>query len=181
MLDAEGMMLPLREDVLRTAALPDGIVARTRHDLTRELIDELTVTDAKIRVADKQLRQLVNGHGSTRIRPARDRPVRVARLISDMRRFRTPAHFASGNGTAPLEASSGDQRCHRLSRAGNRRINRALHIAAVVQLRRDTPGLAYYRRRLAERQNHDKSARAPATGFSSFSGRREDLVPSVRS
>jgi Transposase IS116/IS110/IS902 family len=32
----------------------------------------------------------------------------------------------------PLDASSGDQTRHRLSRAGNRRINRALHIMAVV-------------------------------------------------
>jgi NAD(P)-dependent dehydrogenase (short-subunit alcohol dehydrogenase family) len=42
--------------------------------------------------------------------------------------------------TAPLDASSGDQKRHRLSRAGNRRINRVLHIMAVVQLRHDTPG-----------------------------------------
>jgi hypothetical protein len=31
-----------------------------------------------------------------------------------------------------------------LSRVGNRRINRALHIMAVVQLRNQTPGRAYY-------------------------------------
>ncbi|WP_318783762.1 transposase [Plantactinospora soyae] len=48
-----------------------------------------------------------------------------------------------------MDASSGDQQRHRLSRAGNRRINRALHIMAIVQLRRDTEGRRYYRRRLA--------------------------------
>jgi transposase len=48
-----------------------------------------------------------------------------------------------------LDASSGDQRRHRLSRAGNRRINRVLHIMAIVQLRHDTPGRAYYRQKLA--------------------------------
>jgi hypothetical protein len=48
-----------------------------------------------------------------------------------------------------LDASSGDQQRHRLSRAGNRRINRALHIMAVVQLRHDTDGRAYFRRKLA--------------------------------
>jgi transposase len=57
--------------------------------------------------------------------------------------------FASWNGTAPLDASSGDQNRHRLSRAGNRRINRVLHIMAVVALRNNTEGRAYYRRRLA--------------------------------
>jgi transposase len=65
-------------------------------------------------------------------------------------RFPSRAHFASWNGTAPLDASSGAQLRHRLSRAGNRRINHVLHIAAVVQLRHDTPGRAYYRRKLAD-------------------------------
>ncbi|MGC4850594.1 transposase [Micromonospora sp. DT15] len=58
-------------------------------------------------------------------------------------------HFASWNGTAPLDASSGDQKRHRLSRAGNRRTNRVLHIMAIVQMRHDTEGRAYYRRKLA--------------------------------
>jgi len=80
-------------------------------------------------------------------------PSGAARLIGDIgdiARFATAAHFASWNGTAPLETSSGDQKRHRLSRAGNRRINRVLYIMAVVQLRHDTPGRAYYRRRLAD-------------------------------
>ena len=38
---------------------------------------------------------------------------------------------------------------HRLSRAGNRRINRVLHIMAVVQLRNQTKGRAYYDARRA--------------------------------
>jgi transposase len=50
----------------------------------------------------------------------------------------------------PLDASSGDQVRHRLSRAGNRRLNHLLHIAAIVQIRHDTEGRAYYRRKLAE-------------------------------
>ena len=80
-------------------------------------------------------------------------PSGAARLlgdIGDIRRFASRAHFASCNGTAPIDASSGDQNRHRLSRAGNRRINRALHIMAIVQLRHDTQGRRYYRRRLAE-------------------------------
>ncbi|WP_240522220.1 transposase [Amycolatopsis vastitatis] len=48
-----------------------------------------------------------------------------------------------------MDASSGDHQRHRLSRAGNRRINRVLHIMAIVQLRNDTPGRGYYRRKLA--------------------------------
>ncbi|MFC5001757.1 transposase, partial [Dactylosporangium cerinum] len=116
-----------------------------------------------IRAADKQLRQLVTEHGSTLTGLHGIGPSGAARLIgdiADISRFRTPAHFASWNGTAPLKASSGDQRRHRLSRAGNRRINRVLHIMAIVQLRRDTPGRAYYRRRLAEGKTTMEALRA---------------------
>jgi transposase len=49
-----------------------------------------------------------------------------------------------GTAPAPLDASSGEQIRHRLSRAGNRRINRTLHIMAIVQLRNPTEGRAYY-------------------------------------
>jgi transposase len=57
-------------------------------------------------------------------------------------------------------ASSGDQKRRRLSRAGNRRINRVLHIMAIVQLRHDTPGRAHYRRRVAEGKTPMEALRA---------------------
>jgi len=139
--------------LLRTAPAPVGIVAQTRHQLAGELIEELTVIDAKTRAADKHLRKLVTATGSCLGQLNGIGPSGAARLlgdIGDIARFATAAQFASWNGTAPIEASSGDQKRHRLSRAGNRRINRVLHIMAVVQLRHDTAGRAYYRRRLAE-------------------------------
>ncbi|WP_235508305.1 IS110 family transposase [Agromyces sp. Soil535] len=71
----------------------------------------------------------------------------AARLLVDgakVHRFVDRNRFASWNGTAPLDASSGDQKRHRLSRAGNRRINRTLHIVAVVQPRNATEGRRYY-------------------------------------
>jgi transposase len=49
-----------------------------------------------------------------------------------------------------LDASSGEQIGHRLSRAGNRTMNLLLHIAAAIQIRLDTEGRRYYRRKLAE-------------------------------
>jgi transposase len=149
--------------LLRTAPAQVGIVAQTRHQIARELIDELTIIDAKIRAADKQLRQFVAATGSSLGELNGIGPSGAARLIGDVgdiTRFRSAAHFASWNGTAPIEASSGDQRRHRLSRAGNRRINRVLHIMAIVQLRHDTPGRAYYRRRLAEGKTTMEALRA---------------------
>jgi hypothetical protein len=69
--------------------------------------------------------------------------------VGDVARFTDRNRFASWTGTAPLDASSGEQIRHRLSRAGNRRMNHVLHVAAIVQLRNDTEGRAYYRRKLA--------------------------------
>ncbi|MGW3607261.1 transposase [Micromonospora sp. NPDC005161] len=99
-------------------------------------------------------------------------PSGAARLIGDIgdiSRFATRGHLASWNGTAPLDASSGDQRRHRLSRAGNRRINRALHIMAVVQLRHDTEGRAHYRRKLA-------AGKTPMEAMRALKRRLSDIV-----
>jgi len=149
--------------LLRTAPEPVGIVAQTRHELARELIEELTTIDAKIRAADKHLRKLLTTVGSSLRDLTGIGTSGAARLlgdIGDINRFRTAGHFASWNGTAPIEASSGDVKRHRLSRAGNRRINRVLHIMAIAQLRHDTPGRAYYRRRLAEGKTPMEAIRA---------------------
>lgn len=80
-------------------------------------------------------------------------PVVAARVLADVgdvARFADRNRFASWTGTAPLDASSGEQNRHRLSRAGNRRMNHMIHIAAITQLRLDTEGRAYYRRKRAE-------------------------------
>src|SRR5215469_8418858 len=90
-------------------------------------------------------------------------------------RYGTPqvpskAHFASWNGTAPIDASSGDQVRHRLSREGNRQANRALHIMAVVQLRhRDSEGRAYYDRKVA-------AGKTPMEAMRALKRRLSDIV-----
>ena len=93
-------------------------------------------------------------------------PSGAARLlveVGDITRFPDRDHFASWNGTAPIDASSGDQVRHRLSRAGNRQINRVLHIMATVQLRNPTEGRAYYDRKQGRRQDLDGSHALPQT------------------
>ncbi|MGO9079712.1 MAG: transposase [Streptosporangiaceae bacterium] len=46
--------------------------------------------------------------------------------VGDIARSADRGHFAPWNGTAPVDASPGGQQRHRLSRAGNRRISRAV-------------------------------------------------------
>ena len=90
-------------------------------------------------------------------------PSGAARLLAevkDVTRFPDKAHFASWNGTAPIDASSGDQVRHRLSRAGTRQINRVLHIMAVVQLRNQTEGRACYDRKVAAGKTPREAMRA---------------------
>ncbi|WP_405098199.1 IS110 family transposase [Micromonospora sp. NBC_01412] len=126
---------------------PRDIVGKTRRRLAVELIGELEGIDKKIKTAEKDLKELVVARGSTLMDLHGIGPSGAARLLADVgdiRRFADRDRFASWNGTAPLDASSGDQKRHRLSRAGNRRINRTLHIMAVVQLRNRTEGRAYF-------------------------------------
>ena len=99
-------------------------------------------------------------------------PIVAATLIGhagDITRFPNADHFASYNGTAPIEASSGPKVRHRLNPRGNRQLNHALHVAAVVQISRDTPGRAYYQRKLAE-------GKAPKEALRSLKRRISDAV-----
>ena len=52
-----------------------------------------------------------------------------------MSRFPDRDHCAAYNGTAPIEVSSGGRKIYRLSRRGNRRLNHAMHMVAVSQIR----------------------------------------------
>ncbi|MFD6263015.1 transposase [Micromonospora chalcea] len=64
-------------------------------------------------------------------------------------RFRSESAFASYCGVAPIEVSSGDVQRHRLSRAGDRQLDYALHVIAMAQIKRATPGRDYYQRQRA--------------------------------
>ena len=131
---------------------PRDLAGKTRLRLAVELTGELEAIDKKTRALDKELAELVTARGSTLMDLHGIGPSGAARLLADagdIHRFASRDRFASWNGTAPLDASSGSQTRHRLSRAGNRRINRVLHIMAVVQLRHPTKGRAYYDARRA--------------------------------
>jgi transposase len=65
-------------------------------------------------------------------------------------RFRSEAAFAAFSGAAPIPASSGQTDRHRLSRHGDRQLNRALHTIALTRLRIDSNTRAYTDRRLTE-------------------------------
>ena len=79
----------------------------------------------------------------------------------DPTRFPTKAAFAMANGTAPIEASSGRVRRHRLNRGGNRQLNKAIHTAAIAQISRTgTDRRNYYERCLARGKTKREALRA---------------------
>jgi transposase len=112
--------------------------------------------------ANKELIDLVKATGTGLLDLHGIGPSGAARLLveaGDITRFPTKGHFASWAGTAPVDASSGDNVRHRLSRGGNRQINKALHMMAVVQLRNPTQGRAYYDRKVAAGKTPNEAMR----------------------
>jgi transposase len=132
---------------------PRDIAGKTRRRIAAEELVELVAVEAKMKKADAELKAMVLARGSRLMELPGVGPVVAARVLADVgdvARFADRNRFASWTGTAPLDASSGEQNRHRLSRAGNRRMNHMIHIAAISQIRLDTDGRAYYRRKRAE-------------------------------
>jgi len=96
-----------------------------------EELAELVAVEAKIKKATAELKVMVLARGSRLMDLRGVGPVVAARVLADVgdvARFADRNRFASWTGTAPLDASSGEQNRHRLSRAGNRRMNHLIHI-----------------------------------------------------
>jgi transposase len=158
---------------LLAAVRPRDAAGQARRRVAAELITDLERIYQRKKAAGKELRDLLKNTGTTLTTINGIGPSGAARLLieaGDITRFPSKAHFASWNGTAPIDASSGDQVRHRLSRAGNRQINRALHIMAVVQLRhRASEGGACYDRKVA-------AGKTPREAMRSLKRRLSDIV-----
>jgi transposase len=123
-----------------------------RADLARQRLARLAAIDLEMKAVKVQLEALLATTGSTLTDVVGVSTVTASRLIGeigDIRRFPTPAAFAAGNGTAPLDASSGRHERHRLNRGGNRRLNRAIYVIAITQTRHEPRAVAYVARKRA--------------------------------
>ena len=79
--------------------------------------------------------------------------------IGPIERFNSDAQLARHGGVAPLEASSGRTKRHRLDRGGNRQLNCALHRIAVTQSRVHPPARTYLERKQAEGKSRREAIR----------------------
>jgi transposase len=141
---------------------PRGASARLRRRLASEVLRDVRTLDRKIADLNGRIEAEVEASGTALTEMFGIGPILAARIIGtvgDVARFPTKAHFASYAGAAPLEASSGEVVRHRLSLAGNRKLNYALHMVAVCQARSDARGGTYYRKKVAEGKSRKEALR----------------------
>jgi transposase len=147
---------------LLAAVRPGDPAGKTRKRVAMELVTDLERIYARKKAANKELVELVRQTGTGLLALHGIGPSGAARLlvdVGDITRFPAKGHFASWTGTAPIDASSGDNVRHRLSRGGNRQVNRTLHMMAVVQLRNPTEGKRYYDRKVAAGKTPNEAMR----------------------
>ena len=110
-------------------AAPGTPAGKTRRRMAAGEIADLEHLGATLKAMTAGLKAAVTASGSPLMDIHGTGPAGAARIpagAGDAARFPARAHFASWTGTAPLDASSGQPTCHRLSRAGNRRLGHML-------------------------------------------------------
>ena len=145
-------------------ASPSGAIDRARAELAAEFLQDMRHLDAQLRDTRKKLAAAVRASGTSLTEVFGVGPVIAGTIIgdiADVSRVPSRDHFAAYNGTAPVEVSSGNRKVHRLSLRGNRRINHAIHMAAITQIRhRHSNGRAYYDKKIAEGKTHKEALRS---------------------
>jgi transposase len=151
-----------RAAALLSEVTPTGAPALTRWQLATELVGDVCQLEQRIAAVEARIKSAVAQANTSLVALFGVGPVLAATFlgeVGDIGRFPSKHHFAVHTGTAPLEASSGQVVRHRLSRAGDRKLNHALYMMAMVQVRRPSAGQAYYRRKLAEGKSPKEALR----------------------
>ena len=142
---------------------PADPAAAARSELAAELLADIRHLDTQRGEVKKKLAAAVKASGTSVTEVFGAGPVIAATVIGDVvtvARFPSRDHFAAYNGTAPVEVSSGEKKIYRLSLRGNRRLNHAIHMAAITQIRhKHSDGRGYYDRKIAEGKTHKEALR----------------------
>ena len=153
-----------RAAAILDAHRPAGPAAMAWHDLAGDHLADMRRLDALLSEARNKLTAAVKASGTTLTSVFGVGPVIAATVIGDVAdpaRFPSAGKFASYNGTAPIEVSSGARKIYRLSMRGNRRLNHVIHMAAVTQIaHKHSDGHAYYQRKLKEGKTPAEARRA---------------------
>lgn len=141
----------------------DTAVDAHRVLICEEMIGDIDRLDTALKASNKRIVSAVKACGTTVNQVVGIGPICAAIIVGytgNIERFPTKGHFASYNGTAPIEASSGPRRRHRLNTGGSRQLNYAIHVAAVTQIGRCGEGRAFYDRKIAEGKSPKDALRA---------------------
>lgn len=133
-----------------------------RRRMASELVRDVRALDRKIAGLGAEIREEVQRSGTSLTEIFGVGPILAAKIIGltgNVARFPSKGHFASYAGVAPIEVSSGEVVRHRLSLAGNRSLNHALHMIAINQVRYEGEGGIYYRKKIAEGKTHREAMR----------------------
>ena len=153
--DAEALLAKLE---------PTTPTEQVRYDLATELLEDLRRLDAQLKASHKRIKEAVTVSGTSVTEIYGIGPMIAAELIGysgDVGRFANRDAYASYNGTAPVEFSSGGRTVHRVSERGCRMLNHALHMAAICQIRQtNSQGRIYFERRVAEGKTKKEAIRA---------------------
>jgi transposase len=133
-----------------------------RAELIRDRIGEIRRLNDKIAAVEKQMATKVRESGTSLTQLHGIRFIVAAKIlgeIGDPTRLRSKGSFAMMSGTAPVEASSGRTKRHRLNRRGNRQLNYALHMMAIARCRGDQDTKIYVARLRSEGKSAKEAMR----------------------
>jgi transposase len=151
-------------DSLLDAFEPASPAEHVRHQLALEVLDDVRRLDGQLKESHRRMKSAVQASGTSLTDVFGIGPVLACALIGytgDVSRFANRDQFAAYNGTAPVEVSSGGRVTHRLSRRGNRRLNHAIHMVAICQIRqRHSEGRAYFERKVDEGKTKKEAIRS---------------------
>jgi transposase len=142
-----------------TTATPDEVAARL---VLRSLARRIEAATVEADELERELLAHVRVLAPQLLDEPGVGPIVAAQLLvawSHRGRLRSEAAFARLAGVAPLPASSGQTTRHRLSRGGDRQLNRALHTVVLHRRQHDPATQEYIARRIAEGKSRRDASR----------------------
>jgi transposase len=131
--------------------------------IARDELRRLRELTASIRALESEIADLVARIAPQLLSEPGFGPLTAAKLVGEIAgagRFASDAKLARAGGLAPIPASSGNTRRHRLDRGGNRQINAAIHRIAVTRARCHPETRDFIARKLSEGKTHRDAIRS---------------------
>jgi transposase len=137
----------------------DGLVAR----LARELLGSIRSLTERINDLERELAALVQHLAPALLARPGVGVLTAAKILGEtagIDRFHSSHAYARHTGCAPLPVWSANRTHYRLSRAGNRQLNSAIHRIAITQARYYPPAIEFITRRLTTGNTRRQAIRA---------------------